>query len=162
VGDEVEIAPGIPAGERRYEPIVTEVVNIRAGGRDVEEARSGGLTGIETKLDPALTKSDGMTGSMAGAPGTLPPTRYDLTIEYELFKQVVGLSESVEVAPIRQNEQLVLNVYSAVTSGVVTMRSGERLEIALKRPVVASEGDKVAISRIIGSAWRLIGYGRIV
>ena len=161
-GDEIEIAPGIPVRERKYEPLVTEAVNIRAGGRNVKEARSGGLTGIETKLDPALTKSDGMTGNMAGAPGTLPPTRYDITIEYSLFEQVVGLSKRTPVAPIRQNEQLVLNVYSSVTSGVVTKRTSDALEIALKRPVVASEGDKVAISRIIGSAWRLIGYGKVV
>jgi len=162
IGDEIEIAPGVPVGGRKYESLITEVVNIRAGGRNVEEAKSGGLTGIETKLDPALTKSDGMTGNMAGAPGTLPPTRYDLTIEYELFEQVVGLSGNITVAPIRQNEQLVLNIYSSVTSGVVTKRTSDTLEITLKRPIIASEGDKVAISRIIGSAWRLIGYGEVV
>jgi len=162
IGDEVEIAPGIPTSERKYEPLITEVVNIRAGGKNVEEARSGGLTGIETKLDPALTKSDGMTGNMAGAPGTLPPTRYDVTIEYTLFDQVVGLTERTPVAPIKEREQLVLNVYSSVTSGVVTKRTSDTIEVTLKRPVVASEGDKVAISRIIGSAWRLIGYGKVV
>jgi len=160
IGDEIEIAPGIITGERRHEPLLTEVVNIRAGGRNVEEARSGGLTGIETKLDPALTKSDGMVGNFAGEPGTLPPTRYELEIEYKLFEKVVGLSEEVSVAPISVGEQLVINIYSAVTSGVVK-RTGDRLELELRRPIVAEEGDKVAISRIIGSAWRLIGYGEI-
>ncbi|MCS7132284.1 MAG: translation initiation factor IF-2 subunit gamma [Nitrososphaeria archaeon] len=162
LGDEIEIAPGVPAGERRYEPLLTEVVNIRAGERNVKEAKSGGLTGIETKLDPALTKSDGMTGNMAGAPGTLPPTRYDITIEYTLFDQIIGLTEKMPVAPVKEKEQLVLNVYSAVTSGIVTRRTSDVIEISLKRPVVASEEDKVAISRIIGSAWRLIGYGKVV
>lgn len=162
VGDEVEIAPGIPVGERKYESLVTEVVNIRAGGRNVVEAKSGGLTGIETKLDPALTKSDGMTGNMAGAPGTLPPTRYDVAIEYTLFDQVVGLTEKMPVAPIKEKEQLVLNVYSAVTSGIVTKKSDDIIEVSLKRPIAASDGDKIAISRIIGPAWRLIGYGKIV
>ena len=161
IGDEIEIAPGIIVGERRNEPLVTEVVNIRAGGRDVEEAKSGGLTGIETKLDPALTKSDGMVGNMAGAPGTLPPTRYELEIEYKLFEKVVGLSEEVSVAPISVGEQLVINIYSAVTSGVVKRRTKDKLELELRRPIVAEEGDKVAISRIIGSAWRLIGYGEV-
>ena len=161
VGDEIEIAPGIIVGERKNEPLITEVVNIRAGGRNVEEARSGGLTGIETKLDPALTKSDGMTGNMAGVPGTLPPTRYEIEIEYNLFEKVVGLSEEVAVAPINVGEQLVLNIYSAVTSGIVKRRTSEKIELELRRPIVAEEGDKVAISRIIGSAWRLIGYGEV-
>ncbi len=161
IGDEVEIAPGIILGERRNEPLVTEVVNIRAGGKNVKEARSGGLTGIETKLDPALTKSDGMTGNMAGAPGTLPPTRYEIEVEYTLFKRVVGLSEEVPVAPVREGEQLVLNIYSAVTSGIVRKRTSDKMELQLRRPIVAAEGDKIAISRIIGSAWRLIGYGEV-
>ncbi len=161
VGDEIEIAPGIILGEKRSEPLITEAVNIRAGGRDVEEARSGGLTGIETKLDPALTKSDGMTGNMAGAPGTLPPTRYEIEVAYELFDKVVGLSEEVPVAPIKEGEQLVLNVYSAVTSGVVRRRTSDIIELKLRRPIIAAEGDKIAISRIIGSAWRLIGYGEV-
>jgi len=163
VGDEIEIAPGVKVEESgRYEPLVTEVVNIRAGGRDVKEAKSGGLTGIETKLDPALTKSDGMIGNMAGSPGTLPPTRYTLSLEYDLFEYVVGVQEKMKVEPISVKEPLVLNVYSAVTSGVVTRRSGDRIEVALRRPVVAMDGDRVSISRMIGSAWRLIGYGRIV
>jgi len=163
VGDEIEIAPGVKVEENgKYESLVTEVVNIRAGGRNVEEAKSGGLTGIETKLDPALTKSDGMIGNMAGSPGTLPPTRYTLSLEYDLFEYVVGVQERIKVNPISVKEPLVLNVYSAVTSGVVTKRSGDRIEVALRRPVVAMDGDKVSISRMIGSAWRLIGYGKIV
>lgn len=165
VGDEIEIAPGAPLEEKpgaSYEPIVTEVVNIQAGGRNVEEAKSGGLTGIETKLDPALTKSDGMTGNMAGAPGTLPPTLYEVSLEYTLFKHVVGVKEKIEVKPIADKEPLVLNVYSAVTSGVVTHRTKERIEVRLTRPIVAERYDKVAISRKIGAGWRLIGYGRIV
>jgi translation initiation factor 2 subunit 3 len=165
VGDEIEIAPGIPLEDKpgsRYESIYTEVVNIKAGGRDVEEAISGGLTGIETKLDPALTKADAMTGNIAGEPETLPPTLYDLSLEYTLFKYVVGVKDKMEVTPIADKEPLVLNVYSAVTTGVVTHRTKDRIEINLMRPIVAQPRDKVSISRKIGAGWRLIGYGRIV
>jgi len=164
IGEEIEIAPGTPVEDKpaaKYESIYTEVVNIKAGGRDVEEAMSGGLTGIETKLDPALTKADGMTGNMTGKPGTLPPTLYDLSLEYTLFKYVVGVKDKMEVTPIADKEPLVLNVYSAVTTGVVTHRTKDRIEINLMRPIVAQHGDKVSISRKIGAGWRLIGYGKI-
>lgn len=164
VGEEIEIAPGTSVEDKpgaRYESIYTEVVNIKAGGRDVEEAMSGGLTGIETKLDPALTKADGMTGNMTGKPGTLPPTLYDLSLEYTLFKYVVGVKDKMEVTPIADKEPLVLNVYSAVTTGVVTHRTKDRIEINLMRPIVAQQGEKVSISRKIGAGWRLIGYGKI-
>ncbi|MCX8192931.1 MAG: translation initiation factor IF-2 subunit gamma [Nitrososphaeria archaeon] len=165
VGEEIEVAPGIPLEEKAgapYEPIITEVVNIKAGGRDVEEAMSGGLTGIETKLDPSLTKADAMAGNVAGKPGALPPTLHDVELEYTLFKYVVGVKEQMEVAPINEKESLVLNVYSAVTSGIVTHRSKDKLEIKLTRPIVAQVGDKISISRKIGAGWRLIGYGVIV
>lgn len=165
VGEEIEIAPGIPIEDKpgsKHESIFTEVVNIKAGGRDVEEATSGGLTGIETKLDPALTKADSMTGNMAGKPGTLPPTFYDLTLEYSLFKYVVGVKDKIEVAQIANKEPLVLNVYSAVTTGIVTHVTKDRMEISLTRPIVAQENDKVSISRKVGAGWRLIGYGKIV
>jgi translation initiation factor 2 subunit 3 len=55
----------------------------------------------------------------------------------------------------------VLNSYSAVTSGTVTSVTPERLEIRLTRPLVAKPGDRVTISRKIGTGWRLIGYGKI-
>jgi translation initiation factor 2 subunit 3 len=103
-----------------------------------------------------------MTGNMVGEPGTLPPIRSHLELEYKLFEKVVGLSEDVAVAPIREREALVINAYSAVTSGIIKKRTSNRIELELRRPIVAEDGDKVAISRIIGSAWRLIGYGKIL
>jgi translation initiation factor 2 subunit 3 len=117
--------------------------------------------GIETDLDPALTKSDGLAGNMAGKPGTLPPTCKELTLEYHLFERVVGIDGEVKVTRINPKEPLVLNSYSAVTSGTVTSVTPERLEIRLTRPLVAKPSDRVTISRKIGTGWRLIGYGKI-
>lgn len=165
VGDELEIAPGLPVTEGQaamYEPILTTVRNIRAGGRSMEEATSGGLVGIETGMDPALTRSDSMAGSMSGKPGALPPTWYSVELEYTLFKRVVGVEGDVEVKQISEKEPLVVNVYSAVTSGVVTERRPDRIRLRLSKPICADVGAKVTISRRIGTGWRLIGYGRLV
>ncbi|MEM2016599.1 MAG: translation initiation factor IF-2 subunit gamma, partial [Nitrososphaerota archaeon] len=79
-----------------------------------------------------------------------------------LFKYVVGVKEKIEVVPIAEKEPLVLNVYSAVTTGIVTNRARDRIEISLTRPIVAQTGDKVSISRKVGAGWRLIGYGKII
>ncbi|MDJ0269432.1 MAG: translation initiation factor IF-2 subunit gamma [Aigarchaeota archaeon] len=165
-GDEIEISPGVPTrpGQPRssYEPLYTEAVNIMAGGKSVGEAWSGGLTGVETTLDPALAKSDGLVGNMAGRPGTLPPVWNSLRIEYELFQHVLGVDAEIEVKPIAEKEPLVINVYSAVTSGVVSKRAQDYVQVELTRPVCAEEGRRVTISRKIGAGWRLIGYGTIV
>ncbi|MEN3048151.1 MAG: translation initiation factor IF-2 subunit gamma [Candidatus Caldarchaeales archaeon] len=166
IGDEIEIVPGLPARPDQpgspYEPVHTVARNIKAGGRGVREASCGGLVGIETDLDPSFTKSDGMSGNMAGRPGTLPPVWGELDLEYALFERVVGVDGDLKVGRIAPREALVLNAYSAVTSGVVTSVSGERLSVKLTRPIAASPGDRVTISRKVGTGWRLIGYGRIV
>ncbi|MEM3394783.1 MAG: translation initiation factor IF-2 subunit gamma [Nitrososphaerota archaeon] len=166
IGDEIEIAPGLPVKENDpkspYEPIYTTVRSIRAGGKAVDEAMSGGLVGIETGIDPSFTKADSMAGNIAGRPGTLPPVWRSLQISYTLFKKVVGVEGEMEVKPISEKEPLVINIYSAVTSCVVVKRTSEILTVELSKPICAKPGDKVTISRRIGAGWRLIGYGKIV
>ncbi len=64
-GDEIEIRPGLKLGNK-YEPIITKIVSIAIGNEYIEEARPGGLVGIGTELDPALTKADSLVGSVVG------------------------------------------------------------------------------------------------
>lgn len=163
VGDEIQLVPGIvQSGKQSYKPLYAEVTSLMAGGRTVEEAYPGGLTGVETTLDPSLGKSDGLVGNIAGKPETLPPVWPTLTIEYQLFKKVLGVNGDVAVKPLAEKEPLVINVASAVTSGVVVRRTSERVELTLTRPVACDQGGRVTLSRKIGTGWRLIGYGTIV
>ncbi|RTZ79015.1 MAG: translation initiation factor IF-2 subunit gamma, partial [SAR324 cluster bacterium] len=67
VGDEVEILPGLGSKqhpERYKEPIRTRVTSIVSGGKSYEEVHAGGLLGVGTSLDPALTKSDNISGKI--------------------------------------------------------------------------------------------------
>ncbi|MEM3095704.1 MAG: translation initiation factor IF-2 subunit gamma [Nitrososphaerota archaeon] len=163
VGDEIELVPGlVQTGKQSYKPLYTEVRSLMAGGRHVDEAYPGGLTGVETTLDPYLGKGDGLVGNIAGRPETAPPVWTSLTIEYQLFRKVLGVDGDVAVKPLTEKEPLVINVSSAVTSGVVTRRTQDRVELSLTRPVAAELGGRVTISRKIGTGWRLIGYGSIV
>jgi len=162
LGDEVEIRPGLPVKRNVYEPIFTEVVNLMAGGNiPLKEAGPGGLIGIETTLDPSLTKADGMVGNVAGKPGTLPPVLDTLILEARLLERAVGTADMKKVEKIRVRENLMLNVGTAATVGTVTSVRGDEIEVVLRRPVCAEEGARVAISRQISGRWRLIGYGII-
>jgi len=164
VGDEIEIRPGIPYEEHgriRYEPITTEIVSLQAGGQFVEEAYPGGLVGVGTKLDPYLTKGDLMAGNVVGKPGKLPPVWDSLRLEVHLLERVVGTEQELRVEPIKRKEVLLLNVGTARTMGLVTNLGKDEIEVKLQIPVCAEPGDRVAISRQIGSRWRLIGYGII-
>src|SRR5690606_18934244 len=61
VGDKIEIRPGFEKVEQNkkvFKPILTEVSSLNVSNEAVEEALPGGLLGVGTFLDPAVTKSD--------------------------------------------------------------------------------------------------------
>ncbi len=163
VGDEVEIRPGMKTGEKKahWEPIVTRVTSLVSGGRSIEIASPGGLVGIGTELDPYFTKSDSLVGNMLGAPGKLPPVWDALELRTHLLERMVGTHDAAEVKEIKTKEPLMLNVGAATTVGVVGSCHGELCNLALKLPVCAERGQRIAISRKVAGRWRLIGYGEI-
>jgi translation initiation factor 2 subunit 3 len=164
VGDQIEIKPGIPVqegGKTKYEKLITTIRSLSVSKGQVQEVSSGGLVGIGTDLDPSLTKSDGLVGSVAGKTDTLPPTLEKLTLDVKLFEKVVGTELAVPVDRIRSNEALVLNVGTTVTSGIVTSARENLADVALKKPVCAEPESKIAISRRIADSWRLIGFGSL-
>ncbi|MDF1557074.1 MAG: translation initiation factor IF-2 subunit gamma [ANME-2 cluster archaeon] len=163
-GDKIEIRPGRKiesGGAISWEPIETEITIIMAGNHTLEKAMPGGLIGVGTKLDPSITKSDNLVGQVAGEPGKLPPTRDRFVMEVRLLERVVGSADELVIDPIHSNEPLMLNIGTATTVGVVTSARKKEVEVKLKRPVCADDGDPVAISRRVGARWRLIGSGII-
>jgi len=161
-GDEIEIRPGVRIekhGKTFYEPLFTEIVSLHAGGKSVKEARSGGLVGVGTLLDPSLTKADGLIGNLVGKPDMLPPTLYEVVSDVHLFERAVGTKELIEVDRIRMGEQLLLDVGTAITLGSVVSVKGDVATLKLGRPFCAEEGFRASISRKIAGRWRLIGYG---
>jgi translation initiation factor 2 subunit 3 len=164
VGDEIEVLPGRKVevgGKTSWERITTTVQSLHTGGTTLEVAHPGGLIAIGTKLDPSLTKSDGLTGRLVGKPGTLPQVLHKFTMTTHLLERVVGAAEDLIVDNIKTNEPLMLSIGTATTVGVVTSARGDESEVALKIPVCALKDQRVAISRRISGKWRLIGYGII-
>jgi len=161
-GEDLELRPGREVeegGKSEWQAVETNVRSIQAGGQDVEEATPGGLLGVGTGLDPALTKGDALAGQVAGPPGTLPPVFEEFTMDVELLERIVGETEEVE--PISTGEPLMLTVGTATTVGSVTSAREGECEVALKRPVCAEPGSKIAINRRVGARWRLIGVGTL-
>jgi translation initiation factor 2 subunit 3 len=164
MGDEVEIRPGLPTRQKnkiKMRELFTEITSLHVGGAAVEEALPGGLAGVGTMLDPSITKSDGLVGSLVGKPGTLPPVLEKLVLDYELFENVVGSKEGEKVAKVAKGEKLLLNVGTAKTMGDVVEIKKSTMEAGLSIPVCADQGGRVAISRRMGGRWRLIGVGTI-
>jgi len=164
VGEEIEISPGVSVkedGEPRYEILQTEVKSLKAGGKSVKKARSGGLVGLGTNLDPSLTRADGLVGNIVGKPGSLPPASNSLTLDTILFEKALGTEEMVKVDKIKTNESLVFNIGTSVTSGIVKSVREDVIDVSFKRLVCVEPKFRVTISRRIGESWRLIGYGAV-
>ena len=161
-GDEIEIRPGRQTqieNRIRWIPITTKITSINAGSKKVADATPGGLLGIGTRLDPALTKSDALAGQVLGHAGKLPPVWDRLRCKVTLMERVVGATSELVIEPLKHSEPLMLSVGTAVTVGVVTNTKKDMVEIQLKRPVCAEVGSRIAISRQVGARWRLIGMG---
>ncbi len=162
VGDEIEIRPGMPVRSGRkieYVPLYSEVVSLRYGNLEVEEAKPGGLVAVGTKLDPSITKADSLVGNVLGKPNQLPPVFDELTLEYHLLERIVGFKQEIKAQPIRKGEMLMLTVGTSITLGLVTSVTKDELTVKLQRPVVAWKGARVAFNRRIMGRWRLAGWG---
>jgi len=157
VGDEIELLPGITKkakDKETIEPMVLRVEALMAGGTSVSEAAPGGLIGVGTKLDPAITKSDHLSGNMIGAKGTLPAILPSIDLDYKLLSR-----EGFDNPALRMGEPIVVSAGTATSVGAIVKLKGTTASIKLKRPICAEKKSKVAITRRLGQRWRLSGFG---
>ncbi len=160
VGDEIEILPGVKVKEA-FVPLRTTVIGLQKAMADLRVAGPGGLLGVATELDPAVTKSDSLSGNIAGKPGLLPAARSELAFTSHLLERVVGAKEELKVEPIRTGEPLLLTVGISRTVGAVTAAAQKKVTMRLRIPVVTEKGERIAISRQVAGRWRLIGWGEV-
>jgi len=164
-GDEIEIKPGASKKEENkiiYEPVKTKILSAYKGKYKINKATPGGSLALETELDPILTKSDNLSGCVAGLVGELPEITTKIRVRFNLFKEVYGLSEHKKVENIKTQELLLLSVNTTITIGTVVKIEGNIIELNLRIPIVPFIGDKIGIARNIEGHWRLVGWGEII
>jgi len=157
-GAEIEISPGVK-GPSGWEGQFTTANSLITGSTRATSVHPGGLVGVATDLDPALTKGDAMLGKLVGLPGSLPPVRESVTLDITLLERVVGTAEDLKVEAVRTNEPVMLNVGAATTVGTARSVRDSVVELTLKIPLCVDSGARVAVSRRLGGRFRLIGYG---
>ena len=165
VNDEIEIRPGRLVdrhGKITREPVCTKITGLNAGGVKVKKAFPGGTIGVMTALDPSIVKSDNFAGNILGKPGKTPEVWDQLDLKIDMLQRVVGAKDELVVEPMKIKENFMLNVNSSATVGIVTALKKNAMTCALRIPVCADKGSRVTISRLLGSRWRLIGYGIIL
>ena len=173
VGEIVEIRPGIvskdPDGKKKITPIYSRIVSLKAEKNDLIYAIPGGLIGVGLKIDPFLTRSNRLVGKILGHPGKLPDIHDKIYVKTHLLKRLLGVKGSnknkVHVGEIKMSEILLVNAGSTAVGSVVNNIEGENNDIitfSLAYPICSEKTEKIAISRKIGHAWRLIGWGEVL
>lgn len=167
-GDTISILPGLKkrSKDRKgtiFLPVRTKVESIRVGEKSkAKEATPGGLLALQTMLDPSMTRSDNLAGSLVAKVGSEPPVIDSIIIDVNLFDNVVGSEEDQKVNPIYNNEKILLTIGTSTAVGTVTkvLKKG-KVDFALKPVIAMDPNSKVALSRQIQKRWRLIGWGDI-
>lgn len=161
VGDQIEIKPGLRM-KSSYLPIKSKIISISQGSNLLDDAKPGGLIGLGTTLDPALTKGDSLIGQLVGIPGTLPEIISEVELKVNLLERVIGSEMQMKVQQLKHNEKLLLVVGTEKTAGVITKILKNSYILKLNPPICPPKNFIFAISRIINRRYRLIGYGEII
>ena len=158
VGDEIEIHPGASIGTS-WKSLKTKITGIIKFGQKAERAGPGGLVALETSLDPALGKSDSLSGNTACPPGKTAAVS-DFKFVPHLFDHVIGTGGQEKVGGLRTGDVLMITAAISKTVGSIAS-AGKDVQVRVKIPVIARKGDRISLSKHIGGRWHLIGYGLV-
>jgi translation initiation factor 2 subunit 3 len=158
VGDDIEIKPGVARKEGgRPVPVACKVQSLKEESESLDSARPGGLVAIGTTLDPSLTKSDSLVGSVVGRKGEVPDPVDTISVRYTVLERT-----DIQNMPLKENEPVVVNVHTATGVGLIVKLAKGIATIRLKKPTVVYKDMPVALSRKVGQRWRLSAWGRVV
>lgn len=169
IGDEIEIRPGqkeiVDNNKLACRIRKAKIVSLKAESNPLMIAVPGGLIGVGTTLDPSLCRADRLIGQVLGRPGCLPDIFIRLTISYHLFQRLLGVSQTSmdpKIGPLEYKELLLVNIGSCSSGACVVEFTNKFAVISLKDPVCTKIGERIALSRMINSNWRLIGWATIL
>ncbi|KAJ8531099.1 hypothetical protein K7X08_025830 [Anisodus acutangulus] len=169
VNQMVELRPGIidkdADGKTICKSIYSRIMSLFAEQNKLHFAVPGGLIGVGTSMDPALSGSDMLVGQVLGNVGTLPEVYIKLKIrKIKLLRRLVGVEKNdsgKQVSNLVKGEVLMLNILSMTTwAKIITVRKN-CATLQLTAPACTGLDEKVVLSRRVGGHWRLIGWGEI-
>ncbi|CAI9118636.1 OLC1v1020234C1 [Oldenlandia corymbosa var. corymbosa] len=166
----IELRPGLTQKYANNKwmciPLYTRVVSLFSEQNELQIAVPGGLIGVGTTMDPALSRCDGLVGHVLGQVGTLPDVYSELKIgNIRLLRKLLGAASkdgtAATVERLAKGETLLLNISAMAKGGEVLKVRGTSATLRLNQPVCTSTGERVVISRRVQGHWRLIGWGEI-
>ena len=195
VGQEIEIRPGYIMKKpfKQYknkikekcqsmwtaQPIRTKIKSLKYGKHQAKEGYPGGNVGIQTNIDPSLTKGDGMCGHVVidSSNSNPPPIFNKFMMSYTFLSDAIGRK-----SPFKELEEIRVNIGSfkmkaeVIPQEKIKKSSRSRPEIGktpkgedyqsvmviLEAPICARIGDEVGICRQNKKKeWAFVGGGII-
>jgi translation initiation factor 2 subunit 3 len=142
--------------------VIAGIVSIYRGTHSIKKATPGGSLAFETELDNVLTKTDFLSGNIASTPDNLPEKSDKIKIRFELFPEVLGEENKMQIESLKTSESIMLSINTTITVGQITKLKNNEAEFSLKIPIIPIKGDSTGLARNIHGHWRLIGYGEII
>lgn len=163
VGCEIEVRPGLIFRERNedtgnnefyYKPLKTTVTSLFTERTSLTMAIPGGLIGLGTSLDPALTKQNRLVGQVIGL--NLPDVYDELKLKYRLIREYNSKK------PFTKSENILVNVHSSeIPAVIISIKKDKSIIVKLTQPVCVEMQEKVSISKSVNQRWRLCGFATI-
>lgn len=145
-GDLIEIRPGYFYkrfdGRVGVRPLFTYVASLRSETTALEYAVPGGLIGIGTTLDPAMTRANRLVGHIAGRPGTLPSITKRIRLKYRAFKR-----PGIETHRPKDGELLRISAGIFTVPARVASHDGKNYDLELEMPACLECEQVVGILR---------------
>ncbi len=159
--DLLEIRPGLFLNGEAV-PILTRVSTLNCDAENLPFAIAGGLIGVGTTLDPALTSANALVGQVAGTPGTLPDITTNIKGKFKSFDRSQSAEDDSAIAykfkKHKEGDKIRFCVGSMTVTGRISKVSEKgRRTIKLDRPVCIEVGQMCSLLRSNGSRELLDG-----
>lgn len=149
-GDDITILPGIKIKDK-WEPLTAKVESINYSNLFVDKVTPGGSFGLSTSIDTYFGKNDKLSGSVVCLKDK-PITVYNsLELKFKILDNSV----------LKTNEVLLLNNWTAKTTGIVKGVKKDVVSLILALPIASMKNERISISRKTGNRWKLSGWGEI-
>jgi translation initiation factor 2 subunit 3 len=162
--DLLEIRPGLFIDGEAV-PLFTRALTMNSDATPLSLAIAGGLIGVGTTLDPAMTSGNVLVGHVAGTPGTLPHITMKLKGVFKSFNRGGDCADANDSLTLnfkfkkhKEGDEIRFCVGSMTVRGKIS-RVGEKgsRTIKLDRPICAESEQICSILRSNGSRELLDG-----
>lgn len=167
LNDKITVYPGLITKNNNsdrswsYKPLIGSILSINSETTNLDYAVPGGLIGVKLDIDPGFTTNDRLVGNIV--------TNIDNVGSFHVYEviivklELINHLESEQDIKISVKDILTINSNACNSKCEVTRLSKSKAELKLiDRPICATDGDYVTLSKNIINDVAIIGRAKII